>query len=142
MQVNATTNVSNTTSTATDATSSSAQTLSQADFLKLLVAQMTAQDPLNPTSNQDLLTQTAQLSTLQSNATLQTTLTQLQTSQGLTEAGALLGRNVTVQATPTTTQQGTVSSIDVSSGTPMLVVNGTSYPLSQVLSISSPTATP
>ena len=141
MQVNATSNVFPG-STPTDSSSSAGKTLSQADFLKLLVAQMTAQDPLNPTNNQDLLSQTVQLSTLQGNTSLQAIMTQLQTSQGLTQADALLGHNVTVQATPTTTAQGVVSSIDVGSGTPMIVVDGVSYGLDKVLSISTPTQTP
>ena len=140
MQVNATSNVTPG-STSTDSSSSAGKTLSQADFLKLLVAQMTAQDPLNPSNNQDLLSQTVQLSTLQSNTSLQSIMTQLQSSQGLTQAGALLGRNVTVQASGTTTAQGVVSSVDIASGTPMIVVNGVSYGMDKVLSISTPTQT-
>jgi flagellar basal-body rod modification protein FlgD len=113
--------------------------LSQADFLKLLVTQMTSQDPLNPTDSQDLLTQTVQLSTLQSNMSLQTALTQLQSSQTLAQASSMLGQQVTLQGdSQSTTTQGVVTSIDVSSGTPMIVVNGTSYDLSNVISISSP----
>jgi flagellar basal-body rod modification protein FlgD len=118
----------------------SSQTLSQADFLKLLVAQMTSQDPLNPTSSQDLLTQTVQLSTLQSNTSLQTTLTQLQSNQSLTQAGSLLGRQVTLQSGSSTTQ-GVVSGVDLSSGIPLIMVGGTAYDLSEVLSISTPTST-
>ncbi|HZL43008.1 MAG TPA: flagellar hook capping FlgD N-terminal domain-containing protein [Verrucomicrobiae bacterium] len=140
MQVNATSNVT-AGSTAADSSSSTDKTLSQADFLKLLVAQMTSQDPLNPTSNQDLLSQTVQLSTLQSNTSLQSIMTQLQSSQGLNQADALLGHNVTVQASATTTAQGVVSSIDVGSGTPMIVVDGVSYGLDKVLSISNSTQT-
>jgi flagellar basal-body rod modification protein FlgD len=141
MQVNATSNVTPG-ATDTQSSSSAGKSLTQADFLKLLVAQMTAQDPLNPSNNQDLLSQTVQLSTLQSNTSLQSIMTELQNTQGLSQANSLLGRNVTVQATATTTAQGVVSSIDVASGTPMIVVNGASYSLGQVLSISTPTQTP
>jgi flagellar basal-body rod modification protein FlgD len=114
------------------------QVLSQADFLKLLVAQMTSQDPLNPTTTQDLLTQTVQLSTLQSNNTLQSTLSALQNSQAYSQADSLLGRQVILQVDAKTTTQGVVSGIDVSTGTPMLVVNGAEYSLGQVLAISTP----
>ena len=68
---------------------------------------------------------------------MQSTLTQLGGNQALTQAGSLLGRQVTVQATASTTAQGVVSGVDLSTGTPEIVVNGTSYNLSQVLSISS-----
>ena len=118
------------------------QVMSQQDFLKLLVAQMTAQDPLNPMTNQDLLAQTVQFSTLQSNTDLQNTLTQMQTGQNLAQADSLLGRQVALQVDSNTTTQGTVSGIDVSSGTPMIVVNGVSYNLGQVLSISTPAPNP
>ncbi len=114
------------------------QVLSQADFLKLLVAQMTSQDPLNPTTTQDLLTQTVQLSTMQSNTTLQSTLSALQNSQAYSQADSLLGRQVILQVDAKTTTQGVVSGIDVSTGTPMIVVNGAEYSLGQVLAISTP----
>lgn len=122
--------------------SASPQALSQSDFLKLLVTQMTSQDPLNPTSSQDLLTQTVQLSTLQSNNTLQTSLTQLQNSQNLVQASSMLGRQVTVQSSATTTDQGVVNGVQMNAGIPMILVNGTAYNLGQVLSISTPASTP
>jgi flagellar basal-body rod modification protein FlgD len=140
MQVNSTSIINTGLQTSTDTTSTSTQTLTQADFLKLLVAQMTSQDPLNPTSSQDLLTQTVQLSTLQSNTSLQSTMTQLQGNQTLAEASSLLGRQVTVQADSSNTAQGVVSGVDLSSGTPQIIVNGTSYSLSQVISISTASA--
>jgi flagellar basal-body rod modification protein FlgD len=140
MQVNSTSSINTGLQTSTDTTSTSTQTLTQADFLKLLVAQMTSQDPLNPTSSQDLLTQTVQLSTLQSNTSLQSTMTQLQGNQTLAEASSLLGRQVTVQADSSNTAQGVVSGVDLSSGTPQIIVNGTSYSLSQVISISTASA--
>lgn len=140
MQVNSTSSINTGLQTSTDTTSTSTQTLTRADFLKLLVAQMTSQDPLNPTSSQDLLTQTVQLSTLQSNTSLQSTMTQLQGNQTLAEASSLLGRQVTVQADSSNTAQGVVSGVDLSSGTPQIIVNGTSYSLSQVISISTASA--
>lgn len=140
MQVNSTSSATSGVQSSTDTTSTSSQTLTQADFLKLLVAQMTSQDPLNPTDSQDLLTQTVQLSTLQSNNSLQSTLSQLGGNQTLAQASTMLGRQVTVQATSSTTAQGVVTGIDLSSGTPEIVVNGTSYNLSQVLSISTAAA--
>jgi flagellar basal-body rod modification protein FlgD len=142
MQVNSTSNVNTILPSGSDTTPSSGQSLSQADFLKLLVAQMTSQNPLDAMNSQDLLSQTVQLSTLQSNTSLQTALTRLQSTQSLAQAGSLLGRQVTLQATASTTAQGVVSSIDVSSGTARIVVNGTPYDLGQVLSISTPSPNP
>jgi flagellar basal-body rod modification protein FlgD len=134
MQVNSTSTVTSESSTGVDTTSLSAQTLSQNDFLKLLVAQMTAQNPLNPLDNQDLLTQTVQFSTLQQNTNLQSTLGRLQ-------ANALLGRQVTVQVDASTTTQGLISGVELDSATPKVLVNGTAYDLNQIIWISTPSST-
>src|SRR5262245_49648458 len=116
--------------------------LSQDDFLKLLIAQMTSQDPINPMDNQDMLTQMVQFSTLQGNNSMQTALTQLQSNQSLLQANALLGRQVTLQADANTVTQGVVSGVDVSSGTAQIVVNGALFDLSQVLAITTPSTNP
>ena len=115
--------------------------LSQKDFLNLLVAQMTSQDPLNPTSSQDLLSQMTQFSTLNANTALQTNLAQMNNNQEFSTANSLLGKQVMLQVDDTTTAQGIVAGVDASSGTPEIVVNGQSYNLSQVISIANPTTT-
>ena len=117
----------------------SAQMLSQQDFLNLLVAQMTAQDPLKPTDSQDLLSQMTQFSTLNANNNLQSQLVNMQLGQQVTSASALLGRQVTIQVDSKTTAQGTVTGIDTSASVPQIIVNGTSYTLDKVISITNPT---
>jgi flagellar basal-body rod modification protein FlgD len=118
------------------------QMLSQQDFLNLLVAQMTSQDPLNPTNSQDLLSQMTQFSTLNANNALQADMSQMQTGQQFSLASSLLGKQVTLQVDATTTAQGIVSGIDSSaSNTAQIIVNGQSYTLDQVLSVTTPTTT-
>lgn len=119
--------------------SATSQTLSEQDFLNLLVTQMTTQDPLNPMTNQDMLSQMVQFSTLQGNTALQSTLANVQSSQTFSDANSLIGRQVNLQADANgDTAQGVVSSVDLSSGTPQIVVNGQSYNLSQVLNVAPP----
>lgn len=128
--------------TGTDAfTSAASQTLSEQDFLNLLVTQMTSQDPMNPMTNQDMLSQMVQFSTLQGNTTMQSTLAGMQSGQALSEANSLLGRQVNLQVDKSTTAQGVVSGVDMSTGTPQIIVNGQSYNLSQVLAITPATTT-
>jgi flagellar basal-body rod modification protein FlgD len=115
------------------------QIMSQQDFLNLLVTQMTAQDPLNPMTNQDMLAQMVQFSTLQANTNLQSNLVAMQIGQEFQAATALIGREVNLQVDASSTTQGVVSGVDVSSGLPEIVVNGVSYGLGQVLSVTSPT---
>ncbi len=122
------------------ATALPSSTLSQADFLKLLVAQMSSQDPMNPESNTDFAAQMAQFSALQTSQSTQTDIANLYANQQLQQANELIGRVVTLQnADGKTTTSGTVSSVQVNSGTPQLIINGASYDLSQVLAISPPT---
>ncbi len=141
--VNGVTSGSTSTQTGSDSTVPlPTQLLSQQDFLNLLVTQMTAQDPLNPMSNQDMLAQMVQFSTLNANTTMQTALGQMQTTQEFSQADGLIGRQVTVQVDDSNTAQGVVSGIDNSSGSPEIILNGQSYDLSQVLSVSNAPTTP
>src|SRR5258708_40267194 len=66
--------------------------LTQNDFLKLLVAQMSAQDPLNPQSNTDFAAQMAQFSALQTSQATQGDMSLLQASQQVQQANGLIGR--------------------------------------------------
>jgi flagellar basal-body rod modification protein FlgD len=123
-------------------TSAATQTLSEQDFLNLLVTQMTQQDPLNPETNEDLLSQMVGFSTLASNTTTQTDMSQMAASQTFSEATALIGSQVNLQVDANgDTTQGVVSGVDASSGTAQIVVNGQSYSLSQVLSVIPPATT-
>lgn len=109
------------------------KTLGQADFLKLLVTQMTSQDPLNPQSGTDFVAQMAQFSTLQSSQVMQSDMATLQ-------ANSLIGRTVSVTSAGGNPVSGVVSAVQIQSGTPEVIVNGQSYNLSDIMAIV-PTAT-
>ncbi len=111
------------------------QTINQDDFLKLLVAQLSAQDPMNPVSDTDFAAQMAQFSTLQQTQTMQKDMSGMQ-------AASLLGKNVEVQNAKGQIDIGAVSAITLQSGTPSVIVNGQSYDLSQILAVSQPVAVP
>ena len=112
------------------------QTLGQADFLKLLVAQMSSQDPLNPQSNTDFVAQMAQFSTLQASQSMQSSLSQINGQQQVLQANNLIGRNVTLLDNNGNPVAGTVAGVIVNNGSPNIVVNGQSYGLSTVISIA------
>jgi len=69
-----------------------AQSLGQADFLKLLTTQLAQQDPLEPTDNKEMITQMAQFSALatqtKSGATLEDISTKLDRLIAAQEAAA------------------------------------------------------
>jgi flagellar basal-body rod modification protein FlgD len=135
MQVNATSSTTGTQSSQAQ-TALPQQTLNQNDFLKLLVAQLSAQDPMNPVSNTDFAAQMAQFSTLQTTQTMQTNLAGLESSQAVLQANGLLGRTVQVQSSQGAPVTGVVSAVGIQAGTPSITVNGQSYGLSAVLSVS------
>jgi flagellar basal-body rod modification protein FlgD len=126
----------NTPPTSASQTPGSSQTLNQADFLKLLVTQMTEQDPLSPESNTDMAAQMAQFSALQAQQNTE------QDIQGL-QAINLIGSTVSLTTSGGAAGSGVVSAVQVQAGTPSVVVNGQTYALSQISGITqTPTTTP
>ena len=79
-------------------------TLGKDEFLRLLVAQLKNQDPLNPMDNSQFVAQTAQFSSLEQFQNMNKTLDKLAAAQsgngGAVGASALLGKTVTVNGSP------------------------------------------
>ena len=115
-----------------------AKMLSQDDFLKLLVAQMTSQDPLNPKSDIDMIPQMVSFNQLEQTKSMQTDIQNLRAEQEVLQANSLLGRTVDVQDGDHSVT-GQVTAVQMEEGTPKLVVNGHPYDLGSLLSIT-PTA--
>jgi flagellar basal-body rod modification protein FlgD len=116
------------------------QTLTQNDFLKLLVAQMQNQDPTNPQSDTAMAAQMAQFTSLTQSTAMSASLAMLQ-------ANSLIGSTVTVSTDSTgNTTSGVVQAIQLGSSAsgsqPQILINGTPYNLSQVLSVSPTPTTP
>ena len=145
MSTIAATSNSTASSTATDALVPSVggkQTLSQSDFLNLLVAQMKSQDPMNPQSDTQMAAQMAQFTSLQQTGTMSSNIASLLSQQQVLQASNMLGGTVTLQEANKSISTGVVQSVQISNGVPQIVVNNQSYDLSQVLSLSpTPAAT-
>jgi flagellar basal-body rod modification protein FlgD len=125
-----------TASGATTAAPASNLNLSTDQFLKLLTTQLQYQDPSNPISSQDFLSQLAQFSTLSGVQTLNTNSSNMLMLQQMTQGANLIGRTVSYQAPNTKgPQQGIVTSINVQNGALNLVVQGTNVPISQLQGI-------
>lgn len=122
--------MSSTTATSPTSQNNSSQTLDQADFLNLLVTQMTSQDPLNPQSDTAFAAQLAQFSALQTSQDMESDMENIQ-------ATGMIGE--TVSATPSTGGNpitGVVTSVQVSAGTPQIMINGETYDLSQITGVA------
>jgi flagellar basal-body rod modification protein FlgD len=110
--------------------------LNQNDFFKLLIAQMTAQDPMNPMSNEDFMGQMAQFSSLEQTRTMGDTIASMRDEQQMLQANSLIGRDVNLQI-DTGVVHGTVTAVQMDGTTPKIVVGDAAYDLSQVLTITA-----
>ena len=125
------------TDSASTTSSLTPKTLGQDDFLKLLVTQLTTQDPLNPQTDGSFIAQMAQFSSLEQSKSMEADISQLRSQQEVLQADALLGRSVVVQTGKDTTTAGVVSAVQIDeAGTPLIVINGQGYDLSAVRSIT------
>jgi flagellar basal-body rod modification protein FlgD len=113
------------------------KTLNQDDFLKLVIAQLTSQDPLNPQKDTDFIAQMTQFTSLEQTKSMQSEIAGLRSDQQLLQANALLGRVVKLQDSQGALTQGTVSAVQLAEGTPKIVVNGQPYDLSTLLSVAA-----
>jgi len=117
-----------------DSTTNPSSVLNQADFLKLLVAQIQYQDPMNPQSDTQMAAQMAQFTTLQQT-------TQSTSSLAMMQANSLIGSNVTVQVDDTHSTSGVVTGVVMNNGAPQVTVSNTNYNLSQVTAVTPPATT-
>lgn len=123
--VNSASSSSNTSNT-TDKTKS----LGKEDFLKLLVAQMENQDPMNPVDNTQSIAELAQFSSLEqmnniasSIDTLNTSLSNYMQQSALTQGAAMIGKHVSGVATDGKTLiEGKVEAVQWLDGDPKLQV--------------------
>jgi flagellar basal-body rod modification protein FlgD len=92
---------------------SDSQTLGKDDFLKLMVAQMKNQDPMNPADDKDNIAQMAQFSSLEQITNLANATQELATRLSLTQNVGLLGHDVTYTKADGTAATGKVDGLDL-----------------------------
>jgi flagellar basal-body rod modification protein FlgD len=118
-------------------------TLSSSDFMNLMIQQLQNQDPLNPTDSNQLLQQISQISTLQANTQLQTSLTGLTLQQSHGAAGNLIGKAVQGIDGNGNQVAGNVTAVQVQNQQVFLTLDSstTPLPMSNVTNISLPITT-
>lgn len=127
--------VSSTTSTDTAKVGSSGDSMDKEAFLQLLVAQMKYQDPLEPTSNTEYISQYAQFSQVES-------LQNMSSTMDLQRAGSLVGQTVYVKTTGTSGETGyvygKVDYVTYEGGKAYVYINENRYSLSDVETVLDP----
>lgn len=107
------------TSSATSLTQSSG--IGQEDFFKILVAQLSFQDPLKPIDNQAFIAQIAQFTALEQSRQTNENITSLLQVQSATQAIGLIGRTVEVN-TDSGAAVGVVTTLNFIEGRPLMTV--------------------
>jgi flagellar basal-body rod modification protein FlgD len=110
-------------------------------FLKLLVAQMRYQDPMNPTDSSQFLSQSAQFTALEKMQDVADKTSQLFSAQVSFGASGMIGKTVTWTDSAGATQTGAVHGVTFGADGPVLDVGAKDpIPIASVLSISDGTS--
>lgn len=107
--------------------------LGKDDFLKLLITQLTHQDPMNPVDDKEFIAQMAQFSTLEQMQNMNSDFSQM-------KSFTMIGKTVTATIINKATNeqelvQGTVDSVTIENGKSILSVNGKDVPVDSVISV-------
>lgn len=110
------------------------------DFFKLLVTQLTSQDPLAPTDNAELLKQIASIRDIEVNTTLSESLRALTGQQNIGSASGLLGQHITSMPDGNgLVQTGIVAGVRFDASGPVLILSsGVEVPLTNVAVVQPP----
>lgn len=110
-----------------------AQSLGKDDFLKILITQLSHQDPMSPMEDREFIAQMAQFSTLEQMTGMAKDFAKLTTMISGSEASSALGKNVELTEGEQTIQ-GVVKAV-TRGETPQILVNGIFYNWDQVYKV-------
>ena len=122
----------------TNGTSKANQEYNSELFMKLLVTQLSNQDPSSPMDSSQMVAQTAQLASMEQLTSLNKTTTSNYQAQMQSTATSMLGRSVSWTDSNGTAQTGKVSSIAFSStGAPQLTIGSSTVALTAITGVTS-----
>jgi flagellar basal-body rod modification protein FlgD len=98
-----------------------ASNLGLQDFLKILLTQLTYQDPLKPMDNQEFMAQIAQFTSLEQTQQLNTKIETLINNQAALQSVGLIGRTVDI-STSGGLATGTVMALSLQGDTPAITL--------------------
>ncbi|MAE66719.1 MAG: flagellar basal body rod modification protein [Phycisphaeraceae bacterium] len=112
--------------------------MESADFIRVLVSQLSNQDPFEPQDSGAMLEQLSSLRNIESQLSLQEKLEQMLVQNQISVAGALIGRRVTGLDGAGAQVEGLVSSVRVQNGKAVLgLADGRTIDMSRVLTIAA-----
>lgn len=120
---------------------SSSALADQDTFLKLLIAQLKNQDPLDPIKDQDFIAQLAQFTSVEKLTSIEKALEGSSMNTASSQAIALVGKTVSViDPESGDTISGVVTQVTLlGDDAPSVLIGSKVYPLSYVTSVGQPT---
>ncbi len=118
-----------------------AASIGMEDFLKILVTQLSYQDPLKPMDNQEFIAQMAQFTSLDQTRQLNDKLAQLLSTQSSLQSVGLIGKTAEFKLESGETLAGTVTALSFAGETPELTITASGgqtisgLSLSQIVSV-------
>jgi flagellar basal-body rod modification protein FlgD len=111
--------------------------LTMDDFIKMMVAELENQDPMNPMSNTEMLSQISQIRSITSNDKLAAGIESLTLGQSLATASSMIGKTVTGVNTLDETITGKVDKVTIEGGEAKLYIGSSIVKIANVTSIES-----
>ena len=109
------------------------QQLGKDDFLKLLITQLSNQDPTNPMEDTQFIAQMAQFSSLEQMTNMNESFNKMASMINSSQAAATIGRTVDIDVGDTTAR-GVVEATTMGSQ-PQVMVNGMYYDLDKIKAV-------
>ena len=119
------------------------QQLDKDDFLKLLVTELQHQDPTNPMQDREFIAQMAQFSSMEQMMNMNKSMESIVDKFNFQTTYGLLGKNVelisqgTEEGAEPKTVNGVVKSVSRNGSEVSVMVNGETYPISEIKTISN-----
>jgi flagellar basal-body rod modification protein FlgD len=110
-------------------------TLGQDAFLKLMIAQLKYQDPMDPVKGAEFIAQTAQFTSVEKLDEMSKLTTEMVMMQRLSQAGSMVGRTVAYTDSDGAAQSGVVSSATLNPSGPVLRVGDADVPIINVTEV-------
>ncbi|KJL22503.1 flagellar basal body rod modification protein [Microbacterium oxydans] len=112
------------------------KTLDSEVFLKLLVTQLTNQDPSSPMNTNEMISQTTQLASMEQLTALTATSTESFALSMRQTAAALIGHEAQYVDEKGVTQKGIVTSVSYAGAVPLVTIGEASIPLDAVSGVA------
>ena len=127
--------------TSQDQTNNPNAQLTPSDFINFMVTELQNQDPLDPTDSNEMLQQMSEIGQLQSQDSLQTSLTGMVQQNQVSSAATMIGKVVSGTDSNNNAISGTVTGVQVnSSGVSLSLNTGSTLSMGSVTAITNPTS--